>query len=99
MSIGTKKTDDHAPKEPVDTPNAQAPTQSLMDATTIGLSEQEQAQLLQEPNIGPYRIIRRIGEGGMGAVYLAERDDDQYQKQVAIKLIRPGMDTDLVVRR
>jgi serine/threonine protein kinase len=38
--------------------------------------------------IGPYAIHRRLGEGGMGAVYLAVRDDDQYQKQVAIKLVR-----------
>src|SRR5205085_4301621 len=37
--------------------------------------------------LGPYRIIREIGRGGMGAVYLAERADEQYQKLVAIKLI------------
>ncbi len=42
--------------------------------------------------IGPYRTIRRLGQGGMGAVYLAERADDQYQKQVAIKLIRAGVE-------
>ena len=48
--------------------------------------------------IGPYRVLREIGRGGMGAVYLAERADDQYQKQVAIKLIKRGMDTDSVLR-
>lgn len=48
--------------------------------------------------IGAYRIIREIGRGGMGAVYLAERADAQYQKQVAIKLIKRGMDTDSVLR-
>jgi len=37
--------------------------------------------------IGPYRIIGLIGRGGMGAVYLAERDDDQYRKRVALKLL------------
>jgi serine/threonine-protein kinase len=37
--------------------------------------------------IGPYRIVRTIGQGGMGAVYLAERADDQYRGQVAIKLV------------
>nr|MDQ3081553.1 protein kinase [Gemmatimonadota bacterium] len=36
---------------------------------------------------GPYRIIRELGRGGMGAVYLAERSDDQYQKQVALKIL------------
>ena len=40
--------------------------------------------------IGPYRIVREIGHGGMGLVYLAERADGQYQKQVAIKLVNPG---------
>ena len=48
--------------------------------------------------IGAYRIIREIGRGGMGAVYLAERADQQYKKQVAIKLIKRGMDTDSVLR-
>src|SRR5438874_10361415 len=48
--------------------------------------------------IGAYRIVRGIGRGGMGAVYLAERADEQYKKQVAIKLIKRGMDTDSVLR-
>ncbi len=39
--------------------------------------------------LGPYRVIRRLGEGGMGQVYLAERISD-YQQQVAIKVARPG---------
>jgi serine/threonine-protein kinase len=42
--------------------------------------------------IGPYRLVREIGRGGMGAVYLAERSDGQYDKQVAIKLVPPGPD-------
>ena len=49
--------------------------------------------------IGPYEIIREIGHGGMGTVFLAVRADDQYRKQVAIKLINRGMDTDLILRR
>ncbi|MBI4905771.1 MAG: protein kinase [Acidobacteria bacterium] len=38
---------------------------------------------------GPYRVLRRIGEGGMGIVYLAARDDGQFQREVAIKVIGP----------
>jgi serine/threonine-protein kinase len=45
-------------------------------------------------HIGPYRATRLIGRGGMGDVYEAERDDEQFRQQVAIKIIRRGMDTD-----
>ncbi len=38
--------------------------------------------------VGPYRLVRRIGYGGMGAVYLAARADNEYERQVAIKLVR-----------
>ena len=49
--------------------------------------------------IGHYKLLECIGSGGMGAVYLAERADQQFQMQVAIKLIKRGMDTDSVLRR
>lgn len=44
---------------------------------------------LEGRRIGPYRVIRRIGQGGMGAVYLAERED--VSKQVALKLVRGAL--------
>src|SRR5678815_3600338 len=47
----------------------------------------------KETRLGAYRILREIGRGGMGTVYLAERDDDQFKKRVAIKLVTRGMDT------
>ena len=49
--------------------------------------------------IGAYRILSEIGRGGMGAAYLAARDDRAYEKRVAIKLIKRGMDTDAILRR
>ena len=49
--------------------------------------------------LGAYRIQRELGRGGMGSVYLAVRADDEFKKQVAIKLIKRGMDTDFIVRR
>ena len=42
---------------------------------------------------GAYRILRRLGEGGMSTVYLAERDDESFRRHVAIKLIRQGMES------
>ena len=38
--------------------------------------------------IGPYRIEREIGRGGMGVVYLAERDDPTFRQRVALKVVR-----------
>jgi serine/threonine protein kinase/tetratricopeptide (TPR) repeat protein len=49
--------------------------------------------------LGPYRLIREIGQGGMGTVYLGVRDDDAFQKRVAIKVLKRGMDTESIVRR
>lgn len=49
--------------------------------------------------LGPYRLIREIGHGGMGTVYLGVRDDDAFQKRVAIKVLKRGMDTESIVRR
>jgi serine/threonine-protein kinase len=44
--------------------------------------------------VGPWRLLRRIGQGGMGAVYLAERADEQFEQQAALKLLPRGLDSD-----
>ena len=58
------------------------PPESPLDDTVVG------------KRIGPWRIVRPIGTGGMGAVYLAERADGQFEQTVALKLIKRGMDSD-----
>ena len=53
----------------------------------------------EEQTIGPYRIVAEIGRGGMGAVYLADRVDGQFDQRVALKLIKRGMDSEAILRR
>lgn len=55
--------------------------------------------LAVQTRIGAYEIVRELGRGGMGAVYLAERADGRFQKQVAIKVLKRGTDTEEVLRR
>jgi WD40 repeat protein/serine/threonine protein kinase/Tfp pilus assembly protein PilF len=48
--------------------------------------------------IGPYKLLEPIGEGGMGVVYLAEQSEP-VERRVAVKIIKPGMDTGRVIAR
>lgn len=69
-----------------------------------GIVEQAAAAVAEDPDawsgkrLGPYRLIRLIGQGGMGAVYEAAREDD-FQKRVAIKLVKYSFDSDFARRR
>lgn len=60
-------------------------------------------KIAEEPFVarqfGPYRTTREIGRGGLGTVYLAARSDAAYEKEVAIKLLRRGLDTEDILRR
>lgn len=62
-------------------------------------AEKPAPELKGDWQIGPYRVERELGRGGMGVVYLASRADQQYRKQVAIKLLHPGHEGDQVFRR
>lgn len=78
--------------------------QSLLDA------HREGGSLLPEPGssshdpligqqVGPYEVQQRLGGGGMGIVYLATRSDGQFRKRVALKVLKPGMDSEEILRR
>ena len=62
--------------------------------------ESRRAWFVEGPGsiIGPYQLLRVIGEGGMGVVFLAEQDRP-IRREVAIKVIKPGMDTRQVIAR
>lgn len=64
-------------------------------AARIGVPTDPEAysQRLIGKRIGNYRIIRLIGRGGMGAVYLVERDDEQFEMQAALKLLPIGVNS------
>ncbi|MEM1181730.1 MAG: serine/threonine-protein kinase [Acidobacteriota bacterium] len=52
-----------------------------------------------EDRIGPWKLLRLLGRGGMGAVFLAERDDSEYERQAAVKVISGGFDAPIVYQR
>ncbi len=63
---------------------------ALETAVTPGAILRAEVVAPPSESIGPYRVLCEIGRGGMGVVYLGERADGQYKKQVAIKLITSG---------
>jgi non-specific serine/threonine protein kinase/serine/threonine-protein kinase len=87
-------------------PDLLAEVRSLLDANaansliqTLGWKVESAETLPAGARIGPYVVVEELGRGGMGAVYLALRDDGQYQQQVAIKLVKRGMDSEALLRR
>src|SRR5262249_23174142 len=74
----------------LDTPPAMDGEASDAEASTL-VAESTRSR------IGPYRIVRELGRGGMGIVYLAERDDPGFHKTVAIKVVH--RDSGLMLRR
>lgn len=77
--------------------------ESLLAFEDDGFSGEAFVPILSEDrpkrrSVGPYRILRRLGRGGMGAVYLAEQQEP-VRRQVAVKLIQAGMDVEGLLQR
>src|SRR6202047_1649048 len=67
--------------------------------TTASAVEADPQHTLLGRRLGAYQIVELIGIGGMGKVYGAFRADDQYRKQVALKVVRGGQDSGFVISR
>lgn len=71
--------------------------------TFVGEMAKEDAEAhlpkMEGKTVGKYKIISQLGYGGMGTVYLAERADDSFEQQVALKFIRGGMNRNLLSAR
>ncbi len=75
--------------------------QLLIGAALQGMdvAAERDADLEAGQTLGAYHILRPLGRGGMGTVYLAERADGQFHKHVALKVVKRGMDTDEILLR
>ena len=71
----------------------------LTPAESILADKEQPTALWIGKRIGAYEIVERIGIGGVGEVFRALRADDQYKREVAIKLVRVGADADAVIHR
>ncbi len=74
-------------------------TQAAAFEDAIKVLEQRAARLPEGRRIGPYRVVRELGRGGMSRVYLAARADQAFEKLVAIKVVELGLDAEDVARR
>jgi len=85
---------EHAPDEPVRRQVEALLAADCGESLVVRAVGQAARDLLAEPGelrLGPYRTVRLLGRGGMGAVYLAVRVDGAVDRQVAIKVVHPGL--------
>ncbi len=82
--------------------DADGQTHDLLDRETLALGAWIDEMDAFEPidgRIGAYHVVRLVGTGGMGRVYLGERADGQFDQQVALKVVKRGMDSEQILRR
>jgi serine/threonine protein kinase len=80
------ETEDSAPGQPEQIPSADKPTTGTPVREEVG------------SRIGPYKLLQKLGEGGMGIVWVAEQTEP-VKRRVALKVIKPGMDSARVLHR
>ncbi|MGD8319612.1 MAG: serine/threonine-protein kinase [Gemmatimonadota bacterium] len=85
-------------EEDADTP-LEGPGQELLRMALDGGRDPGSDAIAMGARIGRYRIVGRLGRGGMATVYEAERADGAFQRSVALKVLRRGLDTEDVVER
>ena len=66
----------------------------LADRAGVPTLDESEPDSLQGRRVGKYRLVQLIGRGGMGAVYLAERDDQQFEMQTALKILPVGLESE-----
>lgn len=71
----------------------------LLSVESLDVSLIHATPLLTGRMLGPYRVVREIGRGGMGAVYEGVRADTQFDQRVAIKTLRVGAESEAVLKR
>ena len=79
---------------------AHAGEESLLDGPAVAPPPTIDRPVTDTPGaqIGPYKLLQQVGEGGMGGVYMAEQKEP-VRRRVALKIIKPGMDTRQVIAR
>lgn len=65
----------------------------------FSLAASESDERLERQQIGPYRVLRELGRGGLSTVFLGQREDEDFPLKVAIKVVKRGMDTRDILRR
>jgi non-specific serine/threonine protein kinase/serine/threonine-protein kinase len=89
-------------------PNLRAEVERLLEQhdASAGFLEQSVWDLVETADakwehvlVGPYRVVRQLGHGGMGTVFLASREDAEFEQRVAIKLVRRGAGGESLLQR